>query len=180
MHFSAGIGTLISAWLSLATAAVPLLLGRSGRFSSPPPAGLLNTTRPVISLRCDASTAEEATSALGGCVDDHGVLAAVLHAGGILQDALLPQQTAGSIRAVVAPKLGFLTHATWAAQLNAVQAVNLFSSVAAFIGSPGQANYAAANSALDCWSMAMQLRGIAGKCSWGHHPLSGSLAWATA
>lgn len=161
----AGIGKLLGAWLTCASATVPVLLGRSGRFSVPPPTGLLHASRPVVAVRCDASTAEETAAALGTCGSDVGVLGAVLHAGGVLQDAMLPQQTVRSIRNVVAPKLCFLALAVRTAQLQAVHAVNLFSSVAAFIGSPGQANYAAANSSLDCWSLAMQQRGTAGKWS---------------
>lgn len=163
--FFAGIGSLLGVWLARVTAAVPVLLGRSGRFSSPAPADLLNAARPLVTLRCDASAGEETAAALGSNAAEFGGLAAVLHAGGVLQDAVLPQQTARSIKAVVAPKLCFMMHAMRAAQFHAVQAVNLFSSVAAFIGSPGQANYAAANSALDCWSLAMQQCGIPGKCS---------------
>lgn len=141
-----------------------MLLGRSGRFSTPPPAALVHTTAPLTTLRCDASTAEGAAAALAGCFEDCGALAAIMHAGGVLQDAMLPQQTVKSIRAVLAPKLCFMAHAMHTLQLEAVQAVNLFSSVAAFIGSPGQANYAAANSALDCWAAVLQQRGTAGKC----------------
>lgn len=165
LPFFAGIGSLLGVWLARVTAAVPVLLGRSGRFTSHAPADLLNAARPLVTLRCDASTDEETAAALGSSAAGFGGLAAVLHAGGVLQDAVLPQQTVRSIKAVVAPKLRFMMHAMRAAQFHAVQAVNLFSSVAAFIGSPGQANYAAANSALDCWSLAMQQCGIPGKRS---------------
>lgn len=141
-----------------------MLLGRSGRFATQPPTTMLDGHVPLMALRCDAAVAEESCAALASySASTAGSLVAIMHAGGILQDAMLPQQTLSTVRATSAPKLCFMVHATLPAQLQAVQAVNLFSSVAAFIGSPGQANYAAANIALDCWSMALQKRGTAGE-----------------
>lgn len=115
---------------------------------------------PITALRCDASVAEEATTAIRATGSSQ--LSAIMHAGGVLQDGLLLQQTAASVRAVCAPKLCFMARASMAAQLQAVQGFNLFSSVASFVGSAGQANYSAANSALDCWASILQQRGMTG------------------
>lgn len=138
----------------------PVLLGRSGCFSSTLP-DILLADAPVTALCCDAAVAAEGAAALAAC--SAGQLSAILHAGGVLQDGVLLQQTAASLRAVCSPKLGFLAQAAVAAQLQAVQAVNLLSSVSAFVGSPGQANYAAANAALDCWARAVRQHGTPGK-----------------
>ena len=153
----AGIGTLLGAWLTQQAGAQPVLLGRSGYFSSTVPE-LLLSEEPLTATRCDAAVAEEAASALGG-----GQLAAIMHAGGVLQDGILLKQSAASVRAVLAPKLRFMEHAASAARLQPVRALNLFSSVSAFLGSPGQANYAAANSALNAWAELLQQHGVAGK-----------------
>jgi len=61
----------------------------------------------------------------------------------VLSDGLLASQTASGVKSVFAPKLNGLNNlanATFAAALRGVAA---FSSVAAFIGSAGQASYAA-------------------------------------
>ena len=70
-------------------------------------------------------------------------------AGGVLQDAMLAQQTFKGLREVFAPKLGAL-HAIVAANSAAGRAaIVMFSSIASLLGSPGQGNYAAANAAMD-------------------------------
>lgn len=145
----------------------PVLLGRLGYFGGALPA-VLTADAPITALRCDASVAEEATAAVAATGSSQ--LSAIMHAGGVLQDGLLLQQTAASVRAVCAPKLCFMAHASMAAQLQAVQAFNLFSSVASFVGSAGQANYAAANSALDCWASILQRRGMTGEMAQGFTP----------
>jgi NAD(P)-dependent dehydrogenase (short-subunit alcohol dehydrogenase family) len=91
-------------------------------------------------------------------------LAGIMHAGGVLQDGLLFKQTAGSVRYVWSPKLCFMAHAVFAVPQQALHVVSLFSSVSAFLGTPGQSNYAAANSALNAWADILQQRGIGGKC----------------
>ena len=85
-------------------------------------------------------------------------LAGVLHAGGVLQDALVPNQTAGGMRAVFAPKVNGTENIGRYACHAPLAAVNLFSSVAASLGSGGQANYAAANSVMDSWSHHQQVK----------------------
>lgn len=140
----------------------PVLLGRLG-YSGSTMSALLTADTPVTAIRCDASVAEEAAAALSAAGPSQ--LAVILHAGGVLQDGVLLQQTAASVRSVCAPKLCFMAHACAAAQLQAVHGFNLFSSVASFVGSAGQANYSAANSALDCWASVLQQRGMAGACS---------------
>ena len=76
-------------------------------------------------------------------------LAGVLHAGGVLSDALIQNQTIQSMRAVFAPKVHGLRNIITTVGPQPVLALKLFSSVAASLGSAGQANYAAANAAMD-------------------------------
>lgn len=79
-------------------------------------------------------------------------LAGILHASGVLRDNLIGNQTSGGMRAVFAPKVEGVRKITQYACTAPLLAVNLFSSVAASLGSGGQANYAAANSIMDSWS----------------------------
>ena len=80
--------------------------------------------------------------------------ATLVHAGGVLEDALLPKQTLAGLRRVFAPKLAGLRSLTAASAAGPPAAVALFSSIAAMLGTPGQGNYAAANAALDSWALA--------------------------
>ena len=80
----------------------------------------------------------------------------------MLQDAPTAKLAPGSVRAVFAPKVDGalnLMRSSWATPL---AMLNAFSSVASFIGSAGQGNYAAANSALDAWAASMQAAGVSG------------------
>jgi hypothetical protein len=103
-------------------------------------------------------------------------LAGVLHAGGTLRDGLLQRQNLAGLRAVLAPKAAGaarLASSATAAALQPLSAAKLFSSVAAALGSAGQANYAAANAALDAAAEKLQLAGLPGLAvEWG--------AWAGA
>ncbi len=101
-------------------------------------------------------------------------MTAILHAAGVLRDAALPNQTAASLRAVQAAK--HYQHNHCQPLHNSI----LFSSVAALFGSPGQANYAAANSQLD--AMAQQLQIAGHNCSsvqWGAWAADGMAKEAT-
>ncbi len=100
-------------------------------------------------------------------------LLAILHAGGVLADATLANQSLHSLRQVHAPKA--LSLAKWlaASSCQPAAAQVLFSSVASLVGAPGQANYSAANSALDASAAAMRSQGLSStSVQWG--------AWAGA
>lgn len=73
-----------------------------------------------------------------------------------MQDALLAMQTASGMRAVFAPKSGGMDHLAAYLKRQPLSQVPVYSSVAGILGSGGQANYAAANSALDAWAQHSQ------------------------
>jgi NADPH:quinone reductase-like Zn-dependent oxidoreductase/NADP-dependent 3-hydroxy acid dehydrogenase YdfG/acyl carrier protein len=95
-------------------------------------------------------------------------LKGILHAAGVVDDHSLLEQTPASVRTVFRPKwqgawnLHILTRGKY------LDFFVLFSSAAALLGSPGQANYAAANAALD--ALADYRRGLglqAQSIQWG-------------
>jgi NAD(P)-dependent dehydrogenase (short-subunit alcohol dehydrogenase family) len=86
-----------------------------------------------------------------------------VHAGGILQDATVPNMTHAQCQAVFAPKLTGLHNMEQTNMHSApVGAIVLFSSIASLLGGVGQANYTAANAALDASAAAQQAQGVAG------------------
>ncbi|WP_344295700.1 SDR family NAD(P)-dependent oxidoreductase, partial [Streptomyces synnematoformans] len=103
----------------------------------------------VTVTACDL-TDPDAARELIDAVSATRPLTAVVHAAGVLDDALITNLTADHLHAVLAPKVDAALHLHRAtAHLPDPPALVLFSSTTASLGTPGQANYAAANAFLD-------------------------------
>ena len=158
------LGTHVAEWLARQQVRRMQLLGRSGRYSDGggglelPQAGSAVFQAAVTLAMYDTSTKEGATDVLA-TLAGHGAagLQGFIHAGGVLADGMVSAQSMASLRTVFAPKVqsaallleGVSRRHPAASQL-------LFSSVAALLGSPGQANYSAANALLDAMAEAAQ------------------------
>jgi acyl transferase domain-containing protein len=76
-------------------------------------------------------------------------LAGVAHLAGVLDDALLPQQSVERFRTTLAPKAFGACHLDRLTRDDDLDFFIVSSSVSSVLGSPGQANYATANALLD-------------------------------
>jgi hypothetical protein len=139
----------------------PVLVSRTGRSSHASFAALAlggaAGAAGVTAASADVATSEDAAFACR--VAGRGA-AVVLHAAGTLRDAMLARQTAGNVRAVAAPKSsaaarwwgGRSSSSSAAAaddfSCSPLAAAVSFGSIAALVGSVGQAPYAASNAAL--------------------------------
>ena len=83
-------------------------------------------------------------------------LTSVLHAGGALADALLPDQNASGVRTAFSAKASGAAALAVLTAASPLTCLQLFSSLSGTLGNAGQANYAAANGVLD--SLASQLQ----------------------
>jgi acyl carrier protein len=103
----------------------------------------------------------------------------VVHAAGVLDDGVVGSLTAERVERVLRPKVDAALHLH---ELVPDAELVLFSSVAALIGSPGQANYAAANAALDALAQQRRAAGRPGSSLawglWGDAGMAGELAGA--
>ena len=76
-------------------------------------------------------------------------LAGIAHLAGVLDDALLPQQTVERFRTALLPKALGAWHLDRLTRKDDLEFFIVYSSVSSVLGSPGQANYATANALLD-------------------------------
>ena len=87
-------------------------------------------------------------------------LAGVVHLAGVLDDALLSQQTLDRFRTTLAPKAFGACHLDRLTQNDDLDFFIVSSSVSSLLGSPGQANYSTANALLDGLVAARKARGL--------------------
>jgi NADPH:quinone reductase-like Zn-dependent oxidoreductase/NADP-dependent 3-hydroxy acid dehydrogenase YdfG/acyl carrier protein len=131
----------------------------------------------AAALRAELAAEGALVTAVACDVTDRAALAAIIaeqspgsvfHAAGILSDALLRRMTDDQLRAVLRPKVAGAWHLhTLTGHLH-LSAFVLFSSVAGIVGSPGQANYAAANTYLDALAAHRRSVGLeATSLAWG-------------
>ncbi len=116
---------------------------------------------------CDVSD-PKALKALLGKVPRAHPLGAVIHTAGALDDRTLESLDPESLATVFAPKASAAQHLHELTRDTELDAFVLFSSAAGALGSPGQANYAAANVFLDALAARRRAEGLpATSIAWG-------------
>ena len=167
-----GLGQQLAQWLVAQGARHLVLLSRRGRFPELEPL-LTSLAQQGATVRVEAVDGVDATAlalVLSRLQAQGPPLKGIFHAAGVLADGFLMHQTPQSCATVMGPKLQAAWHLhqlTQSLHLDLDWFV-LFSSITSLLGSPGQANYAAANAGLDALAQWRQQQGLAAlSISWG-------------
>ncbi|MBH1937210.1 SDR family NAD(P)-dependent oxidoreductase, partial [Streptomyces sp. AV19] len=149
-----------------------LLLSRSG--PTAPGAGELGDglieagAAEVTITACDAGDRDALAAVLESVPADHP-LTGIVHTAGVLHDATLASLTPEHLDRVLAPKTDAAVHLHELTRNTPdITAFVMYSSAAGTLGSPGQANYAAANAFLDALAHHRHTQGLpAHSLAWG-------------
>lgn len=160
-----GLGLVTARWLSITLhRTTVVLVSRSGWLGAQGQSEL-QASRGLVARANVAEAAEMRRVVVSLAAPP---LRGIWHAAGVLADALLGQQCSALLQRVAAPKSHAAELLLGIAAARKVDACMLFSSVTALLGGAGQANYSAANSALDAIACARQASAQrAGSVQWG-------------
>jgi phthiocerol/phenolphthiocerol synthesis type-I polyketide synthase C len=103
----------------------------------------------VAVVQADVAQRDQVSKALAQIDRTMPAVSGIIHAAGIQDDGVLLHQTRERFRTVMAPKVAGAWNLHTLTADRKLDFFVLFSSAASLIGSPGQANYAAANAFLD-------------------------------
>jgi len=166
-----GLGLKAAEWLARRGAKSLVLVGRS----APRPTAKKTIDRLLqdgiaVSVRaCDISQLPEVEALLAAVEAELPPLRGIVHLAGVLDDGIIREQTLERFDRVLGPKLHGAWHLHELTEDRPLDLFVLFSSAACLLGSPGQANYAAANSFLDALAHERRRRNLpALSVNWGN------------
>jgi len=147
-----GLGLRTATLLAEKGAGHLLLVGRTGA-RRPEQAEAVEVLRAagceVTVAAADVSDRAALEGAVNAALVDRPPLRGVIHAAGLLDDGMLPQQSPERLRTVMAPKIFGALHLDAITADAPLDFFVMYSAGAGLLGSPGQSNYAAANTFLD-------------------------------
>ncbi len=166
-----GLGAAAARWLADRGARHLVLVGRS----APDAAGerLLESLRAVgvgvTARQADVSERAAVAALLRGIAEsEFPPLRGVIHCAGVLDDGVVTEQTWSRFETVLGPKYHAARHLDELTRDQRLELFVTYSSVAGLLGTPGQANYAAANAALDALAWRRRAEGLpALSVGWG-------------
>ena len=165
-----GLGLLITDWLVEKGAKRIVLVGRSAgnEEAQLKIKELTDKGIDIVVETLDVSDSASLGNAIQKCAQHELPLAGVIHAVGVLDDGALLQQTSDRFQKVMAPKVEGAWNLHQFTKNIPIDFFVVFSSTASLVGTPGQANHAAANAFLDQLAYYRQQCGLpASVINWG-------------
>ncbi|HET6344122.1 MAG TPA: beta-ketoacyl reductase, partial [Myxococcota bacterium] len=166
-----GLGLKVAQWLVMQGAGGLVLVGRQGTVPEKMRPVVAQWQQAGVSVTVEAldvSDRRAVEACIAGIAARGHTLRGVVHAAGVLEDAMLMKQTWQGFEKAFAPKVKGAWNLHQATAGLELHLFVLFSSVAAVLGLPGQSNYAAANAALDALAHHRRARNLAAtSVNWG-------------
>ena len=153
-----GLGRLVATALLRNPGVTVVLVGRS---PAPPDLPAAGDGAALQYHRCDITDAAAVEQLIAEVTAELGPIRGIVHAAGVLKDAMLAGYSEADLEEVCAPKVLGLRHLDRATREQPLEYVIVCSSLAPTFGNAGQAVYAYANAALD--ALAVERAGLAAR-----------------